>query len=242
MNMHISGSGNIPAGEYEKISVSGSARLHGFVRCNSFATSGSSAGESIECSDNFKISGSAAFSGNVSAGYIGISGSFSCGGELVSSGKIICSGSAKFEKSIKCDELAVSGSAKIGEDVEAEKIKIDGEINCPGLLNAEDIEIRFDKGMDIGSIGGSKIIIIKEPKRRSVERLPLFSSLVKKINGNVNVEGSIEGDDIALEAVTCPRVTGRAVAIGAGCDIDVVQYSDQIEISPDAKVGKTEKI
>ncbi|MBQ8258992.1 MAG: hypothetical protein IJY97_05445 [Clostridia bacterium] len=242
MNMHISGSGNIPAGEYEKVSVSGSARLHGLVRCNSFATSGSSAGESIECSENFKISGSSAFSGNVSAGYIGISGSFSCGGELISSGKIICSGGAKCEKSIKCDELAVSGSIKIGEDVEAEKIKIDGIINCSGLLNAEDVEIKFDKGMDIGSIGGSKIIIIKEPKRKFGERLPLLSSLVKKINGNVHVEGSIEGDEIALESVTCPRVTGRVVAVGAGCDIDLVQYSDQIEISPDARVGKTEKI
>ena len=242
MNMHISGSGNIPAGEYEKVSVSGSARLHGLVRCNSFATSGSSAGESIECSENFKISGSSAFSGNVSAGYIGISGSFSCGGELISSGKIICSGGAKCEKSIKCDELAVSGSIKIGEDVEAEKIKIDGVINCSGLLNAEDIEIKFDKGMEIGSIGGSKIIIIKEPKRKFGERLPLLSSLVKKINGNVYVEGSIEGDEIALEAVTCTRVTGRVVAVGAGCDIDLVQYSDQIEISPDARVGKTEKI
>ena len=242
MNMHISGSGNIPAGEYEKVSVSGSARLHGLVRCNSFATSGSSAGESIECSENFKISGSSAFSGNVSAGYIGISGSFSCGGELISNGKIICSGGAKCEKSIKCDELAVSGSIKIGEDVEAEKIKIDGVIDCKGLLNAEDVEIKFDKGMDIGSIGGSKIIIIKEPKRKFGERLPLFSSLVKKINGNVHVEGSIEGDEIALEAVTCPRVTGRVVAVGAGCDIDLVQYSDQIEISPDARVEKTEKI
>ena len=167
---------------------------------------------------------------------------FASAEELISSGKIICSGGAKCEKNIKCDELSVSGSIKIGEDVEAEKIKIDGIINCSGLLNAEDIEIKFDKGMDIGSIGGSKIIIIKEPKRKFGERLPLLSSLVKKINGNVHVEGSIEGDEIALEAVTCPRVTGRVVAVGAGCDIDLVQYSDQIEVSPDARVGKTEKI
>lgn len=72
--------------------------------------------------------------------------------------------------------------------------------------------------------------------------MPLFSSLVKKINENVHVEGAIEGDEIALEGVTCPRVTGRVVAVGAGCDIDLVQYGDQIEISPEAKVGKTEKI
>ncbi len=241
MNMHISGSRKIPSGEYEKISVSGSGRLHGLVRCESFFTSGSSSGESIECADNFKISGSSSFSGNVSAGYIGISGSFSCG-ELASSGKISVSGSAKCAGNIKCDLLSVSGSIKVGDGVEAEKVKIGGVINCAGLLNAENIEIKFDRGMNIGSIGGSRIAIIREKKRKIGERLPLLSSLVKKINGNVCVDGSIEGDEIALEAVTCPRVTGRVVAIGKGCEIDLVQYSDQIEISPDAKVLKTEKI
>ena len=242
MNMKISGSGNIPAGEYEKVSVSGSGRLHGLVRCISFSTSGSSSGETIECSENFKISGSSSFSGNVSAGYIGVSGSFSCGGEIVSSGKISCSGGAKCAKNIKCDELSVSGSIKAGSDVEAEKIKVNGVINCAGLLNAEDIEIKFDRGMNIGSIGGSKIVIMREKRGRLSEKLPLFSSLVKKVNGNVCVDGPIEGDEIALESVTCPRVTGRIVAIGDDCEIDLVQYSDQIEISPKAKVGNTEKI
>jgi hypothetical protein len=58
----------------------------------------------------------------------------------------------------------------------------------------------------------------------------------------VSVSGSVEGDDIALEGVTCPRVTGRIVAIGAGCHVDLVQYSEKIEVSPDAKVGRTEQI
>jgi hypothetical protein len=32
------------------------------------------------------------------------------------------------------------------------------------------------------------------------------------------------------------------VAIGAGCVIELVQYSEQVEISPEAKVGRTERI
>lgn len=242
MNMHISGSGNIPAGEYNKVSVSGSGKLHGLVRCENFSSSGSSSGENIECAENFKVSGSSSFSGNVSAGYIGVSGSFSCGGELVSKGKISCSGSAKCKNNIKCDELSVSGSIKAGSDIEAEKIKVNGIINCAGLLNAENIEIKFDRGMNIGSIGGSKIVIIRENRNKIIERLPLLSSLVKSAGKNVCVESSIEGDEIALEAVTCPRVTGRVIAVGEGCEIDLVQYSDQIEISPKAKVEKTEKV
>ena len=56
------------------------------------------------------------------------------------------------------------------------------------------------------------------------------------------MKNSVEGDDIALEGVTAPRVSGRVVAIGEGCEIDLVQYSEQVEISPEAKVGRTEKI
>ena len=96
--------------------------------------------------------------------------------------------------------------------------------------------------MDIGSIVGGQIIIIKEIKRRLGEKLPLFSSIVKKIDGSVSVKGSIEGDEIALEAVACPRVTGRIVAVGDECEIGLVQYQDEVEISKNATVGKVEKI
>ena len=70
----------------------------------------------------------------------------------------------------------------------------------------------------------------------------MFSSLAKAADGIVRVKNSVEGDDIALEGVTVPRVSGRVVAIGEGCEIDLVQYSEQVEISPEAKVGRTEKI
>ena len=53
IDMRISGSGNIPSGEYNKVSVSGSGHLIGKVRCVSFFSSGSSKGEDIECIENF---------------------------------------------------------------------------------------------------------------------------------------------------------------------------------------------
>ena len=71
--------------------------------------------------------------------------------------------------------------------------------------------------------------------------MPLFSAL-KGGSGMIFVENSIEGDNVALENVKVPRVSGRVVAIGEDCEIELVQYSDQVEISPKAKVGRTEKI
>ena len=85
------------------------------------------------------------------------------------------------------------------------------------------------------------VIFPREPFK-AVIKLPLFSALARRASAGVSVVTSIEGDEIALEGVSCPRVTGRIVAIERGCNIELVQYSETVEISPDAKVGRTEKI
>jgi cytoskeletal protein CcmA (bactofilin family) len=242
MDMRISGSGKVPAGEYNHISISGSGSLVGAVRCATFSSSGASHGENIECADTFKVSGASSFSGTVKANYVGVSGSFSCGGDLVTEEKLSVSGSAKCKGNVKGNLLSIAGALQASGDVEGEKVKVKGILNCGGLLNAEDIEIEFERGMEIGSIGGSKIVIFPKNASKPIARLPLFSALAKRAGGGVSVITSIEGDEIALEGVTCPRVTGRIVAIERGCNIDLVQYSETVEISPDAKVGRTEKI
>ena len=166
MVMNISGSGKIPAGEYEKISVSGSGRLYGHVRSVYLKSSGSLTGESLECIEGITLSGSSAFSGEVKAETIWISGSFSCDENVTADGNFICSGSAKCKKNLKTNKLKLSGSLDVGEDIEAENVKAEGTLFCAGLLNAETIEIKFDKGMIIGSIGGSNISIIRNKRRK----------------------------------------------------------------------------
>ena len=229
MNMRISGKGNIPAGEYEKVSISGHGRLFGRVRCGSFSASGFSKGEEIECGEEFKVSGTSLFSKNITAKSIRASGTFACDGGIAVRETLSCSGSAKCKRSIKCEHLSMSGTLTVDGDIEAESIKAAGAVNCEGLINAENIEIKADKIMNIGSIGGSNIVI----KRKRFSVVP---------NRRVIVASSIEGDNIAVERVTCPRITGRVVVIGKGCKVDLVQYSEEIKLSPDARVGKVEKL
>jgi cytoskeletal protein CcmA (bactofilin family) len=166
-------------------------------------------------------------------------------GEIEVVEKLAISGGMRCKGDVRCKEFQVSGSSKVSGDVEAEFVKVRGAFDCEGLLNAEEVEIEYEKGMELGSIGGSKIVIYKrhgEEKKKKV-RLPLFSSLIKRTTvGTVCVKNSIEGDEIALEGVVCPSVSGRVVAIGAECEIELVQYSEQVEVSPDAKVGRTERI
>lgn len=242
MDMRISGSGQIAAGEYDNIRISGSGRCSGLVRCASFHASGSASGETLECKNELKVSGSCGFDKDVRCGSLGVSGAFSCGGNLTAEQKVHCSGGAKVTGTVKCSELQVSGGITAGGDIEAETVKVSGKINCGGLLNAEEINICSSGNMEIGTIGGSKVVIYLERSAKRIERLPLLSSLIHFSGGAVRVKNAIEADTIALENVKTPRVSGRIVAIGEDCEIDLVQYSEEIEISPKAKVGRTEKI
>ena len=237
MDMKISGSGVVSEGEYENIKISGSGRLDGRVRCKNLYASGSVRGDFLECRGEFGISGSGGFSEDVKSGRVSVSGSVSFGGDLIAEDEIECSGSMKCKKNIKSDAFYLSGSASVAGDIEAETVRVSGVLNCPGLINAEEITIKFDRGMDIGSIGGSRITIVKD--RRSGMFFNIFS--LGRHAGTVRISGAIEGDVIELENVHTPAVTGNNVKIGDGCKIELVRYSGEIEISDKAMVGRTEK-
>ena len=244
--MNISGSGQVAAGEYnEKISISGSGRINGNVRCIGVSCSGSmrSVG-TVECSENVGVSGSAHFEKSIVAENVSVSGSVRIDEDVKAKESVKISGSAKIGGSVKCSLLSCSGSVDIGGEGEAEEIRISGRISCAGLLNAEKVTVRldgFNVTSKIGSIGGGEILISNDRKGERISRLPLLKRLVGN-GGTVSVEELIEGDTVALESVVAPKVVGRIVAIGANCEIDLVQYSEKIEIDPDAKVGKYEKI
>lgn len=242
--MNISGSGRISAGEYnEKISVSGSGKIDGKVRCKALSCSGSVSGNGeLQCIEDVHVSGSMKLEQNLSAQNIHVSGSLNIGGECIAQQDIKVSGGMKCHQNLKCHTLKISGGLRCEEGVEAENVKISGNINCTGLLNAENIRIEFAQtGCSVGSIGGSNITILSSESKTPFNRLTLFSNIIKNI-GAFQVGQAIEGDVIAVEKVHTPLIVGRVVAIGAGCQIDLVQYSEEIEVHPDAIVKKLEKI
>ncbi|MBQ8788132.1 MAG: polymer-forming cytoskeletal protein [Oscillospiraceae bacterium] len=219
MDMKISGAGAIGAGEYDDVRISGSAKSEGLILCKSFHLSGSFSGGEVECSEDFHVSGAGKFAGNIRAKEIHVSGAI------------------KTEGNMKGKEIKLSGAIKTGGDVEAEEIKISGEVNCGGLINAERLYVNLDStaSSTAENIGGSKITIEKGKSGG------FFCRLLKK-SGKFIVSESIEGDEINIEYTSAKTVTGRNVKIGEKCEIGLVQYSESIEISPKAKIGKCEKI
>ena len=224
MDMSISGAGRIAPGEYENIRISGSGRLCGLVRCASLHTAGACSGESLDCAGQTKTAGSCSFSGDVSSNKLSCSGSFSCGGN------------------VRSNSLSVCGAASVKGDITAETATVIGAIKCKGLLNAETVRIKSDGFCHIGAIGGSNVVIRPEHSSSVLQRVPLLSRLFKEKWQKIRIENHIEADVIELVNVSAPRVSGRIVTVGEGCEVDLVQYSEQIDISPNAKVGRTEKI
>lgn len=241
MNKSISGSGKITEGEYEEIRISGSGRLCGLVSCDSCHTSGTSKGDELICKNAFKVSGESTFLKDLKAGSVSVSGSFTCGGKLEAKERIGCSGSIRCRGDIRCGELSVTGELNVEADIEAEIVRVVGEIECEGLMNAENITIK-GAGSSFGSIGGCKIDITRGGVMKKIIKVPVLSSLMKSISGKIEVKTAIEGDEVTLENVHTPRVSGRVVVIGDDCRIDLVQYSESVTISDKAKVGRTEQL
>ncbi|MBQ7874278.1 MAG: hypothetical protein IJ306_03830 [Oscillospiraceae bacterium] len=244
MDMRISGSGSIGAGEYDDVRISGSGRSEGLIRCQSFHASGAYHGESVECIEEFHVSGSGKNSGDVSAGSFGVSGAYKCEGSVTVKNDAHISGSFGCGKNLKAGELGISGAVKVGGDIEAEHAVIRGGLDCGGLVNAEVLEIyigQHNGWLKAGSIGGSKITV---ESTGSTHHPGLIEKLFGWNSGNVKleVEDSIEGDEIHLEKTVAKSVIGRNVVIGEGCKIDLVQYTEEVVISPDAQVGSCEKV
>ena len=243
MDMKISGSGVICAGEYDEVRISGSGRSEGLIRCESLHVSGAYHGESVECINEFHASGSAKNDGDVSAGSMSVSGAYKCGGNINVKGETHISGSFGCGKNLKCGGLGISGAVKVGGDIEAERAVIRGGLICGGLINAEELEVHLgcgNCGLEAESIGGSKIAVKNHGNHHPglIEKIFGWNSS----KGTLTVKNSIEGDEIYLEGTSAKTVIGRNVIIGEGCKIDLVQYSENVSISPDAQIGSCEKI
>lgn len=246
MDMKLSGSGVITAGDYEKVRICGSGKMDGLVRCDSLHISGSVNGCELQCREDVIISGSMRLDGNLTADEMETGGSVSIDGDCKVKNEIKCSGSARIEGAVKCGKLCTSGSIDVTKGIEAEEIKIFGSVYCGDLMNAEkiNIETKPQSKVNIESIGGNSISIYRNScKRKSlISRLPLLSRIIGSSGGTAVIKNYIEGDTVAVEGVKAKSVTGRIVTIGEDCKIDLVQYSEQIEIHPKAKVGRQEKI
>lgn len=183
-----------------------------------------------------RISGSAKFSGRVSTEKMSVSGVCKIE-EDCEAANLQLSGSMYARKGLRGTNGSVSGSIHVDGDMEFEQLTISGAAEVSGLMNAESLTIHLGGSCEIGEIGGSEIFVDVPPRH---------AGFLAKLLGGFAVPtlkcGTIEGERIRLENSTCDTVRGKNVVIGPGCEIGLVEYSDELTVDPDSRVQRKEKM
>lgn len=236
-NLHTSGALHIDGGDYNEVHVSGSVKVAGNLACETLHCSGATKIEgALDCKGELSNSGSVKIAGAVRVSSARVSGSFAsesdiqCEGSLRASGSVRCggdlrvregnfSGSCSVSGGIHAGNLACSGKLTAEKDVEAENFKSSGKLEIRGLLNAERIEISADGTSDVRDIGGGTILVRRDGR--------VFGFSFGRRGLRVR---TIEGDRVELEETQAKVVRGKYVRIGRGCEIDRVEYSEDLTI------------
>lgn len=257
-NLNISGSGSYPGGIFDNVSISGSGVINGDVQCGDlsisgsgkikgniecikFTTSGSSSVKGNLLCKEMRTSGSGKVEGNVKViGILNMSGSGSMGGDLEAEEARI-SGVVKVLGNIRCDKLRISGSCKAEKNIDAEEVIVDGILKNTGLISAERVVVDT-RGWGIectfNEIGATHVAINNRGELDGIigRVIELFTGRNGRVTGN-----SIEGDTIYVENAKVKKIGGRDVEIGPNCDIEEVEYSNNLIIHPTSLVLNTIK-
>jgi len=237
----ISGSGTIAGGTYERVSISGSGKVTGEVTADEVRISGAGKIEGRTHANRITTSGSASFDADVVAeDEMKVSGSAKVTGD-VKAKELKCSGAFRVDGSVSADYVKSSGSLRVGSDLEAEIFRATGGFRIGGLLSADHIEIRLAGHCEATEIGGERIEVHRGGWK---ERSLIMEGLIRVFSGGGAAElraQQIEGDDIHLEGTTARVVRGKRISIGPDCDIERVEYTDTLEVHPDASVHEHTK-
>lgn len=230
-NLTIMGESSTAGGKFDKMRVMGECQVNGDLEVRS-------------C----KVMGNCTVNGGMTCGYFRNMGEVTVHGELnademrligQTSVKEQCSvrkagiyGELNCDRTLSGEEMLVRGMLHSRGNVSLEKLDMKGGIFVDGLLNCGTIEIvlKFDADNYVREIGTGSISVKK--KRSIFNHAPV-----------VNFQADlIEGDDIDLEYTTARVVRGARVAIGTGCKIDRIEYTETYTSERHTEVGEAVKI
>jgi cytoskeletal protein CcmA (bactofilin family) len=258
--LRISGMGKANGGKFSYVDISGLGKVLGDVEAERITISGKGTIEgNASINHKLEISGMGTISGSVKGGQLVSSGTGSVGGEVdvsvvESSGNLKICGEAKvgelhnngrmrFERGLKAEKMVSHGLLSVGGDLEAEDFYSQGSFSVGGLLNAQKMNIEIHGYCQAKEIGGEEILV----RSGRYISLSILSKLVSPFLGQGReldrlTADLIEGTVVSLEYTTAKVVRGNKIKLGPGCVIDLVEYTDTIDIDPQATVKKHIKI
>jgi len=179
------------------------------------------------------VSGSGKFTSRVEADILVTSGSCGIEGDAVVK-ELRSSGAQRIGGSLRGHYVRVSGVLNVACDLETDVFNSSGRFEIGGLLSADRVEVKLVGDSRAREIGGENIDI------RASSGFNFGFSLSRGLRFGVGIGtltvGEIEGDHIHLEATTADVVRGKIVDIGPGCRIGRVEYTESLEVHPEAEV------
>lgn len=219
-SLNLEGVGSNSGGEFDSINISGVYQMNGDLICN-----------------RFDVSGVLKSSGNIYSKELKASGVIKCK-ESLESKEINLQGLITIEKHIKSENIFGEGCIEGKEGIESEKIDINGKVDCNGLINCEDFIMLLQGESNIDEIGASNIDIQGEYSSKNIFKI----FVPKKYKNNKAYIKIIEGDNIRLSDCNVDIVRGKNITIGKNCNIDTIEYSENIDTSELSKVKDIKKI
>ncbi|MDA8442978.1 MAG: polymer-forming cytoskeletal protein [Peptococcaceae bacterium] len=259
-DLSISGVGKTPGGKFRDVDISGLGKVLGDVEAERVVISGKGTIEgNAVVTRKMEISGMGTITGNVTGGEISSSGTGAIDGlvdvQMVESSgnlrvsgeakikELFCSGRCRFDKSLKGEKVTSHGLLSAGGDVEVEEFHAQGSFSVDGLLNAHHIDVEIHGYCQAKEIGGEDIRV-RSGKYISASILaklinPFLGTgrQLDKLTANL-----IEGTNVSLEYTSAKIVRGNKVIIGPNCTIDLVEYTDSLEVNPRAQVANQSKL
>jgi cytoskeletal protein CcmA (bactofilin family) len=238
-DLKINGSGKSPGGFYNNVTINGSGEISGNVECTNFKVNGSGSVLGDVKSELTVTSGSSNIKGNVESGEYKVNGSSKINGNAICKSTKV-NGSFDITGFLKGDDIQIRGSVKIGGDCTVETFDSKGGFGITGLLNAGEINIEIYGPCSAKEIGGEKITV-KVGRSFGMKKLLKAILNLFKLNEELNAE-LIEADEIYLENVKAKIVRGNNVTIGEGCEIELVEYKNELINNGDSKVTENKRI
>ncbi|WP_419741489.1 polymer-forming cytoskeletal protein [Paraclostridium dentum] len=236
-NITIAGAGYISEGSYEKIKVMGSATSSGNISTDILKVNGDARFSGNVYSKEMKVNGDTVIDGDCKIENLVVNGDLCVFGALECN-NVTIRGDLKVNKNLNSICMKVYGDLIVKENIEGEDINIYGRINCEGLLTGENIFI-FPKGISKCKEIGATYIEVDKPKNIGFGKVKF--SLGYGSMGKLQCD-IIEGDSIKIKNTRANQLNGNSIDLISNCDINIIEYNDNLEIGCDCKVGKHIKI
>jgi cytoskeletal protein CcmA (bactofilin family) len=212
-DLKVIGETTSAGGQFRHIKVTGECKFNGNVDCTKLSSMGEVVINGDLRTDELKLTGQCEIKGSLDA--------------LTVKGR----GELKVSSGMRGENIKFTGNIDAEGDCEAGAFEVSGGFNVRGLLSADSLEVKMYGPCLARELGGGKLRIKRSRKSALVSLIKL-----KNLNSATLNAELIEADDIDLEYTAAAIVRGNSVTIGAGCQIDRVEYRDSLHVHKSAIV------